>query len=43
MAISTPNITPNMKPIKVSVKVTPKCSIKPFDDKFKNVSKILEG
>ena len=43
MAIATPKATPDIKPIKVSVNVTPKCCSSPLDDKFKNVFKILEG
>ena len=41
--MNTPKITPDVNPIRVSVKVTPRCFRSPFDDKFRKVSKILDG
>ena len=43
IAIIPPNIVPREKPKIVSIHVIFKCSSKSFDDKFKNVFKILDG
>lgn len=43
MAMAIPRTTPEIKPIRVSIRVIPRCSNKLLADKFKNVLKIREG